>query len=425
MPSQKGLYYGWVIVLACGLMFVWGGGVFYYGFTAFFNPIVREFGWSRALTSMAFSLQSVESSLLAPLAGILADRWGPRRLLLAGVAIAGLGLLLLSLTNSLRLFYIAFLVAALGFMIGFGLVSYVAVANWFQAKRGRAMALLAAGYGLSGVLAPLLVWLITSLGWRQTLIILGLGTWAIGLPLAALVRNRPESSGRLPDGQPQPQNDPAAVVKTAKAPKSEGLSVGESLRASAFWLLALGTFLAGIGQSAVVVHEIPALVSVSISAETAAWAVTLTLGCSLIGRLGFGYMGDFIDKRLLLALAAALQAIGMVIFAFTTSIWTIVPFAFFYGIGYAAPIPVRPALQADYFGLKTFGTVQGFMMVGWTLGGILGPFFAGWVFDVAGSYRWAFLLLSVLALLAIPANLMVKPPLGKAIQAASPSAKAP
>ncbi|MFH1485178.1 MAG: MFS transporter, partial [Chloroflexota bacterium] len=130
--KQRGtVFYGWWIVGASFITLFVNGGVLSYGFTAFFNPIIDEFSWSRAATSFAFSLRSLEGGVAQPIVGFMVDRFGPRKLIVAGVAAAGAGLVLMSRTESLWYFYVTFSILALGTSAGFGTPQYAAIANWF------------------------------------------------------------------------------------------------------------------------------------------------------------------------------------------------------------------------------------------------------------------------------------------------------
>jgi len=160
------------------------------------------------------------------------------------------------------------------------------------------------------------------------------------------------------------------------------------------------------------VHIVPYLESVEVPTTIAATAVTGMTLCSLIGRLGFGFLGDFTNKTYLIAIAFTLQAIGVFIFSFieVDRVWLVVPFLLTYGPGYAGPIPLRPALLADYFGMRSFGTIFGWVALISMLGGIVSPVIAGWIFDTMGSYRLAWQLFALVTLPAIPLMLLAKPP---------------
>jgi MFS family permease len=198
---SKRIFYGWWIVLACSLIGFYIGGVIFFGFTAFFEPIREEFGWSYAKISFAISLRGLEMGLFAPLVGFLVDRFGSRKLIFWGTITVGFGLLLLSFTQSLAMFYSSFLLIAFGAGGCSSVVTMTAVANWFQRKVGLALGVVGAGIGAGGLLLLLIVRLINLYQWRMTLIILGLGMLALGIPLSLIIRDRPEHYGYLIDGE--------------------------------------------------------------------------------------------------------------------------------------------------------------------------------------------------------------------------------
>lgn len=250
------------------------------------------------------------------------------------------------------------------------------------------------------------------------MVIAGVVMLAVGVPLGFVIRHRPEPYGYLPDGKTQdvfPQSEsasgkpPATDALTTDLPEQTGLSPRQAIMTRAFWLLIIFAILTGFAQSAINVHEMPYLTSVGISRATAGWAILGITGLSLIGRLGFGRMGDRYDKRYLLAIGAALQFFGVLIFAGISSPWMLIPFLLLYGPGYASQIPIWPAIRADYFGLKHYATIGGLQALGWTFCGILAPVLAGWVFDVWGTYRPIWLVYAATTAVAIPFILLIKP----------------
>jgi len=424
MLKRRKIFYGWWIVLASAILNFCAGGTFFYGFTAFFNPIRDTFRWTAAVTSIAFVFQRLEMGALGPLAGFLVDRVGPRKLAFSGWGLVGLGFFLMSRIDSLWAFYGAFLVIATGLSFGSFVVLNTAVANWFVKKRSRALALIYVGFGASGVLVPLLALSISQFGWRETLTFAGLALCVIGIPLTLLLRHKPSQYGYLPDGDTpavdevtNALNRPSSskIEKQDLEPPATGYTAREALKTRAFWLLSFAFFFQHIGTSAVMVHIIPYLESVEVPTAIAATAVTGMTLCSLIGRFGFGFLGDFANKRYLVAIALILQAIGLFIFSFITAdrAWLIVPSLLIYAPGYGGPIPLRPALQADYFGTRSFGTIMGLMSLITMLGGIGSPVLAGWFFDVTGSYHLAWQLFALVTVPAIPLMLLAKPPVAK------------
>jgi MFS family permease len=424
MPEKrKKIFYGWWIVVAAAFNHFFGGGTFYYGFTVFFNPIKNAFGWTSASTSLAFTFQKLEQGVLGPLAGYLVDRVGPRKLMFFGWIITGLGFIVMSRINSLWVFYSAFLIIATGQSFASGLMSNTAIANWFRKKRSRALSFSFIGPGVSGLLAPVLAFFILKYGWRDTLFVTGIGLWAVGLPLSLVMRHKPAQYGYLPDGDSSSETEQTDSVngrasgetKEVNSSTAAGSTVKDALKTKAFWLLAGVGFFQQIGTSAVGVHVVPYLESVNVPTTIAAAAVTGITVCSLIGRLGFGLLGDYRNKRYLTAMALSIQAIGLLVFSFINSDvrWLLILFLLTYGPGYGGPIPLRPAIYADYFGTKNYGTILGVTGIVSMIGGLLSPVIAGWIFDVTGSYRSAWQIFALVTVPAVPLIILARPPLKK------------
>ncbi len=403
VASRAGFFFGWWVIFASATIVFLTGGTFFYGFSALFNPIVREFGWSRAAVSFAFSLRTEVGGIAAPVVGFLVDRVGPRRLMVIGVAIVALGFFLLSRTQSLWTFYGSVVVIAIGMSAAAGPVGMVAVAYWFRRLRGRALAFLAMGTGASGVMVVVLAWLISAFEWRNALLIMAVVQLAVCLPLALSIRDRPEDIGLYPDGEPPDVSGEEERVVAPGLAEPEGLTVREALRASAFWRLALAVSVGNLGAMAIIVHQIPFLTgSVGLSEGTAAALVTGMTLVSVGGRFGFGFMADFVDKRFVIAGAYAMLALAVLLFAAVYEPWQVFPALILFGLGWGGIIPVRPALQAEVFGLQAFGAIQGLVFTIATVGGLVGPVFAGWMYDETESYRLAFIILAAMAFLAAP-----------------------
>jgi MFS family permease len=409
--NRAKVFYGWWIVLASAILNLYTGGAFFYGFTAFIDPIVKEFsraGWSYLAVSFAVSLRSIETGIIAPAIGFLVDRLGSRKLLIPGVIVAGSGYILLSRIQSLWSYYLAFLVVSLGLSACTSVVLMTVIAHWFRKKASRAMGLMVAGYGASGLLVPLVVWLIAQYQWRTALLILGIGMWGIGIPLSLVVRHKPEQYGYLPDGEETPGDN--GVTSSSESLAEAGFTAREAAGKSAFWLLSIALSVQFMAVLALMTHLMPYLSSINISREIAGFAVTWLTLLSVAGRLGFGWMGDIIDKRYVLAIAFALQSLGMFLFALIGEAWQLIPFLLLFGPGYGGTIPLRAALQREYFGRKAFGAIQGLMLAVMTIGGIVGPPFAGWVFDVRQDYRLAWLLFAAITALVVPLVLAIQRP---------------
>lgn len=406
--KARGIFYGWWVVTATAIIVFLTGGTFFYGFSALFNPIEDEYGWSRASVAFAFSLRSEVGGVAAPVMGLLVDRVGSRRLMMSGVVIVAIGFVLLSRTSSLANFYGSVIVIAIGMSATAGPVGMVAIAHWFHRRRGRALSFMTAGAGTSGVMVLVLELLISSFGWRDALVILAVVQLVICFPLAMTIRNRPDEIGLQPDGDAAPVNDDGTEAKPRPA---QGLLLGEALRTRAFWQMSFAVMLTNMGMIAVIVHQIPFFTkSIGLSEGLAAGSVTAMTLISLSGRFGMGQLADVADKRRVLASSFALCGLALLLFATIYEPWQILYVLPVFAIGWGGIIPVRPAFQAEYFGMKAFGAIQGIVFTVATLGGFVGPVFAGWMFDQTDSYRLAFVILSAGAFLAVPLTLTMNRP---------------
>ena len=385
---SKKIFYGWWIVLACSLLGLYVGGIVFFGFTAFFEPIREEFGWSYTQISFAASLRGLEMGIFSPLVGLLVDRFGPRKLILWGTITVGFGLILLSLTQSLAMFYACFLLLGFGAGGCTSVVSMTAVANWFHRRIGLALGLMGSGIGAGGLMVMLIVGLIDLYQWRPTLIILGLGMWALGIPSSLVVRHRPEHYGYVPDG------DVSSPRVQGHEIQDKGVEIGlkEALKMRAFLYLNIAEALRLMTLMAVFTHVMPYLNSVGMPRSTAGLVAGTIPLIGIIGRFGLGWLGDIFDKRHVMAAALGLISVGMLAFGYMHVKWVILPFLLFFPLGHGGSMVLRGSILREYFGRDAFGKMIGIIMGSGAIGGIIGPTLAGWVFDTQGSYHpiWLF-----------------------------------
>lgn len=382
----KKIFYGWWIVLACFFIAIYVGGIVFFGFTAFFEPLIEEFGWSYTQISFAASLRGLQMGILAPLIGFLVDRFGPRRLILYGTITIGLGLILLSLTRSLIMFYGSFLFLAFGAGGCTSVATMSAVANWFHRDVGKALGVMVSGFGASGLIILLIVPLIEVYDWRTTLIILGLGMWILGVPLSFVIRNKPEQYGYLPDGRLLDDSIPQHNIQYEKHDQVE-LSFREALKRRSFLYLTLVELLRMMTLAAVVIHVMPYLSSIGISRPTAGLVAAAIPLFSILGRFGFGWLADAFDKRYVMAIALSLMAMGMLAFCYVQHRWVILIFLLLFSPGFGGVNVLRGAIVREYFGRDFFGKMLGIIMGFASMGGIIGPTLAGYAFDTLGSYH--------------------------------------
>lgn len=399
--NHSPIFYGWWVVAGGLLISLYTAGVIHFGFTAVFEPIASEFGWSYAHISLAASLRGLETGLLAPIVGMMVDRWGSRKLVFTGGVISGFGLILLSRINSLGMFYVAFILIAIGLSSCSATVFLAAVANWFRKRIGIATGIMSCGFALGGLLVPLITVLIDTYGWRQSMLGLGLGLWVTVLPLSLLIRHKPEQYGYLPDGAAR---GPVGADSGPSLPLEVDIPTKQALKSRAFWHISLAFLFQVLVINSVTVHVMPYLSTVGVSRTAASFVATAIPLASIFGRLVFGWFCDRLNKKHVAVFGFILVGLGLFLFALvgTGTMWALLPFLMFLGTGWGSSVTMRVALLRDYFGRAKFGTIHGFTLGVTMAGNIIGPTFVGWAFDKWGTYQGIWLaLVSLTAVSAI------------------------
>lgn len=411
------IFYGWWIVLATNVICLLGFGTWLYSFGVFFKPMMAEFGWTRAMTAGAASLRSVEGGVAGPVVGWAVDRYGGRVVIIIGAVISGLGFAMMTFVHSLLGFYIAYgIIVSIGMSAMLYLPAFTVIAYWFKRRLSLALSVLAVGAGLGGLIcAPASAVLIRYVGWRVAFLVIGVTMWVVVIPLALVVKNRPEEKGLRIDGDPPVQEDPVAAGDQAGTAAVAGpetvrdFTIKEALQSRAFWLLALTFFLQSVAYNVVIVHSIPAMTDAGISPGTAAFSFGLMTLVSVAGRMAFGTLGDFVDKRYLFMIAYGIMGLGVLALMEATTMPLIYLFVALFGIGFGGTVPLMPAIRAEYFGRSAFGKVQGFMNPVVMLAGATGPFAAGYFFDRTGSYHTSFLLAGLVVFAAAVTVFFARP----------------
>lgn len=403
-PERKhpAIFYGWWMVVAYFLISMYIAGTVMFGFTAIIEPVVKELGWSYTQVSFAASLRGVESGLMAPLAGILSDRFGSKRVMFTGMAICGLGLLLLGQTQNLGMFYASFILISLGVIATAAPVTMPVIANWFHKKFGLAAGIVSSGVGLGGLMISLVVQLIDKYEWRMAMTLVGLGIFIIVLPLCLLTKQKPEKYGYLPDGKETADKvfdgNPASI----QAANAQINSV-EVLQSRTFIHIALAFLCGGFVVSTAITHVMPYLSSIGISRETAGLMAGFIPLASAVGRLGFGWITDKTNAKHATALCFIFLIIGFLFFNYIAQLgnWCMILSLILIGIGYGGSAIMILALTRHYFGTSKFGTIVGFIVGMTMLGQMGGPPLAGWIFDEWGSYTGAWFVAAALSLISL------------------------
>jgi MFS family permease len=393
---ERTLYYGWVLVAALGVTTIVSYGTTQYLFGVLVVPLDATFHWGRASISGAYALGLLLAGLLGVPIGSLVDRRGARLLMSVGSALSGLALFGLAQMDALWQFYLLWS-GGLGLAMALTLypVTFTVVANWFVQKRGKALAVLTLVGGLSSpICIPLAGALVAHVGWRATLVVLGVAQLVIALPLHAfLLRRHPEDLGFSPDGEP-------ALPVQARAPLS-GATLQEALVSPVFWLLTAALALVMLGSTVVFVHQIAFMISRGTNALLAATLSGMLGLASLPGRYVFNILSSRISPQKLLTLSVVAQALGIVVLVRASSslAWLIL-YVVIYGSAYGAFSPLRASVMADHFGRRAYGAITALQGVPLAACAALGPLAAGWLYDVLHHYESAFWLCVAAFLLA-------------------------
>ena len=391
------MFYGWWVVVWATLASTIQTAVFSAGAQTLVLPLVREFGSSRAAVSVAFSLRRLEGGITGPLEGYLIHWFGARRYMMVGWVLFGLGFVGVGLSQNIYHFYVAFLLATLGQSVCGFLPIVTVLVNWFQRLRGRAIAIYQLGNSIGAALIPVLAWFVLNVGWRPTMIAIGVGVIVLGVPLAAAMTPLPEQRGLLPDGDEASDGaEPdGSAAGTDGADDDTGLTVGQALRSRDFWFLGLSHSSSVTAWGALQVHLIPALTDIGESEQRAAWILALTLIIAAPGRLVGGFLGDRIGRRKVLVVAFLGQATAVMLLAFTSTPTQVMLFAVIFGVSFGARGTLLTVLRGDVFGRQNFSRLSGLMDPISSITVFISPVFAGWTYDVSGTYRDAFIVLAL------------------------------
>jgi MFS family permease len=390
-PRPRSAFYGWWIVAGSFLILFITVGIGLYAPPVFLVPLQEHFGWSRAAIASGSAIAAVVSGMVSPLVGAWIDTYGSRKVMTFGALLMGSAFLLLSAMGALWQLYALNALAAVGITCCAWIPIQTLISNWFDKKRGLAMGVTLTGIGFGGlVMAPLAGLLIVQLGWRLAFAALGATILIVVVAVVlAIVRSRPADIGLMPDGET------AAAGRTGAhdgADLTTGIELGQALRTGAFWTLASVHFLWTFASLSILGHLVAHLRDVGFASATAAAALGLTVGASVAGRVIIGYFADSASKRDIMAAALAFSGLSTVLLLSIQSGGVLPLFVVAYGFALGGIAVLFPLLVGECFGLFAFGKILGLVMIAATLGAAVGPVLTGRVYDVTGSYRFAFML---------------------------------
>ena len=406
LKIQERFFYGWVVAGVAALgMFASGPGQSHI-FSVFNGLIAADLNLSASSVSTAYGLATLVAAFGLPYVGQLVDKFGPRRVLL--VVIFGLGLSCMAFSQVAGVLSLGLGFAALRFlgqgslMLGCNNV----VAQWFNARRGFALSLVALGFALSvAIHPPLAQWFVSLGGWREAWIWLGLMTWALMIPaIYFFVHDRPEQLGLEPDGvQKNPTNVQADSAE-------QGMTRAQAIRTSAFWIIASGLFAMSMLVTSLFFHQVVMLEHKNFSAQFAASLFALTSIVMAIGIPTFGRVLDRVRTQTSFAVSLCLLSAALTSMAFVSGYASAIAYAVVFGVCVAGVQAHYSYLWPRFFGRKHLGAIQGLGQTIGVVGASLGPLPLAVAFDVWGDFDAMLIGLAVIPLVCAVAAYRLVPP---------------
>ncbi|EKF20634.1 MFS transporter [Nitratireductor pacificus] len=376
--SRSGIFYGWFVVAAAFTVTLLGFGSAY-TFSAFFEPLQREFSASRGSTSLVFSLAGFLYFGIGVVSGPLSDRIGSRALAVIGMVLLGGGLALAGAARSLTEVYLAY---GLGVGLGVGL-SYVpvlgTVQRWFTRRRGFASGIAVSGIGVGTlVMPPLASWLIGLLDWRTSYFLLGGLAAAIGAGMSFLIIDDPRDRGVAPDGDP--------ILSRQDPTPPQGASIGDAVRSPRFIALYVACLLCSFGVFVPFAHLVPYALDHGIPKASAVLIFGAIGVGSTAGRFLLGDLADRLGRQASLLVMFVGMALAMGVWALSTQAWQLTMFALVYGLFYGGWVALLPTVVMDDFGGRNVSGIIGILYTSVAFGTLAGPSAAGLAFDLTQSY---------------------------------------
>ncbi|MFC2013841.1 MFS transporter [Chloroflexota bacterium] len=389
--AKPKFFYGYAVAVGAFLIMLVSIGLST-AFGVFVIPLSTEFGWTRAMTSGAYSLSMIITGLLGIVMGGLTDKFGPRIVLTICGLFLTLGYLLMSQLCAIWQLYLFY-----GVIIGIGMAgSWVplvsTVARWFVKRRSTMTGFVAAGMGIGGLIAPPVAnQLISAYGWRMAYLILGIIVLIAIVSAAQLLRRDPMQKGLVPHGQ-NGSKEYASKLGT------KSLSFKESVFTRQFWMLFAMVFCFGFCMFAIIVHIAPHATGLGFPPATAAIVLATIGGLSVFGNAVFGSTADRIGNRQTFAIGFILISAALFWLVWATELWNLYLFATIFGLATGSGNAIESPLVAEFFGLESHGLIYGVIALGFSIGASIGPFIAGYIFDVTRGYQVAFLVCAVVAI---------------------------
>ena len=426
IPNPRTIFYGWWMVTAAfGIQFL-TSGLLNQSYGSYVVALGRDFGWTKTELSGAYSLQQLQMGLLGPGQGWLLDRIGPRPMMRVGILLLGAGFIVFSQINSIPAFYAAFMLMSIGSSLSGFFPVTVAIVNWFEKKRAKALSTTTIGFALGGVVVPVVAFALDHFGWRETAFASGILIVVIGLPLTQFIRHKPEEIGEVVDGVRERPVEEKKDAVAAPVSLTRDFTFREAIHTWAYWFVSFGHSSALLVVAAVNVHVISHLKEdLGYSLATAGLIYTMMTVFQVAGMIIGGILGDKSDNTAIATVCMGMHALGLLIVAFAVDFPMVLAFSVLHGLAWGIRGPLMQAIRADYFGRSAFGMIMGFSSLITMIGLIAGPLIAGYLADVTGGYKAGFTILAGLAALGSVFFVLAKKPPRPLNEAALAASAAP
>ena len=390
------IFYGW-IVLGLAFLTMLVAYSLRYNFSVFYVAILEYFGWGRGATAAALSINLVVYALSSPIVGNLVDRLGIRRMIPVGAILLGLALAACSRITAIWQFYLLIAVTAFG-SCAMGFVPHMPmIANWFSKRRGLAVGILNAGIVSAAMIAPAIQYLISTLGWQGAFLVLAGISAVIVAPLAAIFqRQRPEDKGLMVDGtiEENTTNKKAALDELVvdKEWASQDWTLARAVKTHRFWWLILMCAFLGLYCYTFMSHQVAYLTDVGYPKTFAAGIVAIFSALAVVGSM-CTFISDRLGREVTFTIGSMTTLIGVIVLMLIQSTlypWMPYLYTIMFGFGFGISTALMAVVSADLFHGEHFGAINGIAMSCFVGGGAIGPWFAGHIFDITGSYAQAF-----------------------------------
>ncbi len=399
--AKPRLFYGYIVVVAAFAIVLLSAGT-YLAFGVFFKPLLTEFGWTRAMTSGAFSLSWVVQGSLGIVMGGLTDRFGPRLVLTISGFLLGLGYLLMSQVGAAWQIYLFYGVIIGAGMSGIIIPLFSTVVRWFVKRRTVIVGTTLSGTGIGMLITPPVAnWLISRYDWRVSYVVLGSIVSAVVILAAQFLKRDPAAVGAVPYGEGE-------GVEPGVKSQTRAFSLKEAMHTRQFWLVFAIFCCIGFPRQSITVHLVPHATELGISSSSAATILATVGGFSIITRVLMGMAADRIGNRQVFIVCFILMSAALFWLVPATQAWMLYVFAVAFSFAFGITASESP-LVAEFFGLGSLGLIFGIMGFGHTVGAAIGPFVTGYIFDITGGYQAAFLVCAAIGVAGLILTLLLTP----------------